>query len=114
MQHRTSLRLIAVPAVWFCLVFLCVGAMLVFAAVVSFPRAGASEPLRGVAAFQESCGIVVGRVTHYPFYWLAHFIGVGGTEILIWIFWAASCYTAFALLRWPHWVFRLAQQKHEI
>jgi hypothetical protein len=87
--------------------------MLVYAAVVSFPRAGASEQLKGVAAFQESCGIIISRVTHYPFYWLYQIIGVRGTEILVWLFWAAICYTPFVLLRWPHWVFRLSPPNHE-
>ena len=108
--NDTSLKLrpIVVRAVWFCLILFCVGAMLAFAAVVSLPRAGASEPLTGAAAFQESCSIAIMRFTHYPFYWLDHFIGKGGTEILVWVFWAAVSYTLFALLRWPHWVFRLA------
>lgn len=106
-QHRWSLRAIVVRALWFCLLFLCVGALLVWAAVVSFPRAGASEPLSGGAACQERCGIVIMRVTHYPFYGLEHFFGAGGTEVLIWIFGAAVCYTPFALFRWPRWVFRL-------
>jgi len=105
-ERRRSFQPFVVRAVWFCLVLFCVGAMLACAAVVSFPRPGASEPLRGAAAFQEKCGIAVMQVTHYPFHRFDHFIGRGGTEVVVWIFWATVGYTPFALLRWPRWVFR--------
>src|SRR5208337_2185975 len=98
-EHRRSLRPIVARAVWFCLLLLLVGAMLAFATLESFPRPGASEPLGGVAALQESCGIAIMRVTHYPFYWLDHYIGTGGAEVLVWLFWATVCYTPFALFR---------------
>jgi hypothetical protein len=113
--NNTSMKLrpIVVHAVWFCLLLLCVGAMLALAAVVSFPRTGASEPLSGAAAFQESCGMAIMRFTHYPFYWVDRFVGTGGTEIVVWVFWAAVSYTLFALLRWPNWVFRLAAPTQE-
>ena len=109
-QRRRRLRLIAGRAVWLGFSLFCVGALLAFAAVASFPRAGASEPLSGAAAFQESCGIAIMRVTHYPFWWLCHLVGTGGTEILVCSFWAAVCYTPFALLRWPYWVFRRGER----
>ena len=112
-QRRRFLLPIVVRAVWYCLLLFCVGGILVCAAAISFPRAGASAPFKGAAAFQENCGMIIGRLAHYPFDWFYHIVVVRGAEILVWVFWAAICYLPFALLRWPHWVFRLPPPNHE-
>jgi hypothetical protein len=104
--RRTTLSAVLVRAAWFCILLFCVAGLLIYAACLSFPRAGASEPHVGVAAFNESASIFIMRVAHGPFRCLDRFIARTILELLILVFWTTVLYMLSALLHRPRWAFR--------
>ena len=74
--------------------------------VFRFPPSGASEPLTDVAAFNESAGIFIDRVTDGPFLWLHRFVSPAIAVWLPWVFWTTVLYMLSALLHRPRSVFR--------
>ncbi len=105
-RHPTLIRLLLVRGVWFVALFFTVGAILTYAAVCSFPRSGASDPLTGWPRFQEALGIMILRVAQAPFDWLGSSLSAGMLEVLACAFWAFVLYGFSAWARRPRWVFK--------
>ena len=103
---RTVLSAVLVRTAWFCILLLCFTGLKAYSTFSDFPRPGASEPLTDVAAFNESAGIFIDRVTDGPFLWLHRFVSPAIAVWLPWVFWTTVLYMLSALLHRPRSVFR--------